>query len=89
MKTAIYVEDGVIQLVITPQTRFEKDAFMSFIGDKLSCEMFRGAFYDCNGGWSRWKKTYRTMGGLEDTEDHSLILRASPERTPLPNGEVS
>lgn len=30
MKTAIYIEDGVCQLVLTPENKFEQDALASF-----------------------------------------------------------
>ncbi|GAI96921.1 unnamed protein product [marine sediment metagenome] len=53
MKTAIYIEDGVVQLIITPETKFERDALKSFQNEKTSAEVFTGSFYDCRGGWRR------------------------------------
>ncbi len=47
MKTAIYIEDGVTQLVITPVTEFEKNALKSMRGDDIGFEIFDGSFYDC------------------------------------------
>ena len=35
MKTAIYIEDGAIQLVITPETEFEKNAVSTFRDKQL------------------------------------------------------
>ncbi len=67
MKSAIYIEDGVVQLVLTPQNDFEKNALGSFEDKDLSLEIHRGAFYYCQGGWHR-------QGG--DAEERSLILRA-------------
>lgn len=80
MKTAIYIEDGVVQLVLTPETEFEKDAMRSFSGESiLKAEMFRGAFYDCRGGWVRQKPQYglNLLSGRDDPNDgdNSLILR--------------
>lgn len=53
MKTAIYIEDGKSQLVITPETNFEKDAVKNFQENRLNVTIYRGSFYDCQGGWTR------------------------------------
>lgn len=74
MKTAIYIEDGVVQLVITPESDFEKNALKSFDGDKMEAEIFTGTFYDCKGGWTRHRRTYNTTQ-FDDDSDKSLILR--------------
>lgn len=77
MKTAIYIEDGVVQLVITPESEFEKNALGSFEGKEMSAKLFTGTFYDCRGGWVRQTQYY--TGPLHgDKEDRSLILRMSP-----------
>ena len=71
MRTAIYIEDGVVQLVLTPETKFEKNALQSFeVEGTLDVKIEHGTFYDCQGGWARHRRTYD--GG---TEDRSLILR--------------
>lgn len=73
MKTAIYIEDGIVQLVITPETEFEKSALSSMNGE-IDAEIFRGQFYDCRGGWTRQKEVYQSIHG-ENTSDNSLIIR--------------
>ena len=79
MKTAIYIEDGVTQLVLTPETDYEKGIVSSF-GDRLSCvEVFNGTFYDCRGGWVR-QSAMKHKGSpyshsIED--DCSLIMKLS------------
>jgi len=50
MKTAIYIEDGTVQLVITPETAFEKDAMRTFEDKEVTAKIFNGSFYDCRGG---------------------------------------
>jgi len=68
VKTAIYVEDGVDQIVLTPETEFEKKALSAFTSKMMIIEMFEGSFYDCQGGWVR-----------RDPRDsnNSLIIKAS------------
>jgi len=79
MKTAIYIEDGVVQLVITPESEFEKNALRSFESEPFSAQVFAGSFYDCRGGWIRQNKHYRSglIHASQDEEDRSLIIRAS------------
>lgn len=77
MKTAIYIEDGVVQLVITPETDFEKNALKSFSEKPLEARIFSGAFYDCRGGWVRQTRFIDGSPYSNDWEskDASLILR--------------
>lgn len=84
MKTAIYIEDGVVQLVITPQTEFEKNALRSFDNNPLEAELFAGSFYDCRGGWTRQTEIYPALHGVGKNEDRSLILRMKPKEAKTP-----
>jgi len=82
MKTAIYIEEGIVQLVITPENDFEKNALSSFEDKPMECEIFSGTFYDCRGGWTMQSKHYEsTMCGGGDHNDRSLILRMAPTTT--------
>ena len=76
MKTAIYIEDGVVQLVLTPESEFEKNAFSQFNGEDLETKIFSGSFYDCRGGWVRQSQYYvpGEYGGA-DHSDKSMIVR--------------
>ena len=51
MKTAIYMEDGVLQLVLTPESDFEKKALANFEPGEVRIE--NGSFYECQGGYHR------------------------------------
>lgn len=75
MKTAIYIEDGVTQLVLTPETEYEKNIVRGF-GDKLDkVRVFSGTFYDCRGGWVRQSAyKYAAFSGMDRSEDQSLIM---------------
>jgi hypothetical protein len=72
MKTAIYIEDGTVQLVLTPESEFEKNALSSFAERPLAAKIFAGSFYDCRGGWIRQKAYYHEA---HDSEGQSVILR--------------
>lgn len=82
MKTAIYIEDGVTQLVITPETKFEKAAIDTLRGNSIKCEVHDGSFYDCRGGWVRQTAYYGDSsyhhGGHAD--DKSLIIKVESSK---------
>jgi len=77
MKTAIYIEDGVVQLVMTPETEFEKNSIKIFQDKPVDVKLFSGSFYDCRGGWVRQNNyyDYNMYGGAQD--DNSLILKVA------------
>lgn len=85
MKTAIYIEDGVVQLVITPETDFEKNALSSFEQRPLEAQIFPGAFYDCRGGWVRQSAHYMDTYGHGN--DKSLILRIAEPKQREPKSD--
>lgn len=64
MKTAIYIEDGITQLVLTPETDWEKRTMDVFRGGDQTVKVMRGGFYECRGGWIR-----------QIVNDDSLILQ--------------
>lgn len=55
MKSAIYLNEGITQVVPTPENDWEKNAIRmihsSTVGSDLS--IYKGGFYDCQGGWTR------------------------------------
>jgi hypothetical protein len=76
MKTAIYIEDGTVQLVITPESDFEKNALSTFEKKPLEAQIFSGTFYDCRGGWVRQKGYFgEPYFQGSDNDDKSLILK--------------
>lgn len=83
MKTAIYVENGVVQLVLTPETDFEKSCFKLVSGAPKQARIFDGTFYDCRGGWTRQTEFYggESLYGRNKT-DESLIIRVDDAPTP-------
>lgn len=64
MTVAIYIAEGSTQLVLTPETDWEKAVILAIDRSADSVKIERGGFYECQGGW------YRESGTQE-----SLILR--------------
>ena len=83
MKTAIYIEDGLVQLVITPETKFEKNALSSFDTEPLEAKIFNGTFYDCRGGWVRQNEVYdhNRLHGGGGQDDKSIILQVKKPKS--------
>lgn len=80
MKTAIYIEDGLIQLVLTPENKFEKNAISSLIEKSFKAEILEGSFYGCQGGFIRHNEpvlSYATRRQMDD--DRSLILKVETD----------
>lgn len=76
MKIALYIEDGLEQIVLTPQTETER-AILAKV-DERSMEVKHGGFYECNGGWMRHSPLDFSS---TDTSNRSTILVL---RKPLP-----
>lgn len=74
MKTAVYIEDGIVQVVLTPECDFEKGAISS-LADADEVRVFDGTFYDCRGGWTRQKDYHVPLSGVPVNSDQSLIIR--------------
>jgi hypothetical protein len=64
MKTAIYISEGITQLVLTPESDWEKSIISQVSQGEQQAHIYRGSFYECQGGWVR-----------HGYSDDSLILR--------------
>jgi hypothetical protein len=53
MKIALYIEDGIEQIVLTPQSDTEKSLLGKLHDGSRRMEIHRGEFYNCQGGWVR------------------------------------
>ena len=69
MKTAVYIEDGVEQIVLTPESDFERKVF-GFIEENSSLSLKKGKFYECQGGYFRQ--------GMMSERENDFILRIEP-----------
>jgi len=52
MKSAIYIDEGVTQIALTPENEWEKNA-LKMINSSEGVKSFWGGFYECQGGWYR------------------------------------
>lgn len=69
MKVAMFIDKGISQFVLTPESDFEKHVVSEIENNRLrNLQVFRGAFYECRGGWVR-----------QGSGDDSLILRFGVE----------
>lgn len=76
MKTAIYVQDGRAQVVLTPESEWEKRVLADFTAGR-ELTIARGSFYECLGGWIRH--------GVND--DTSVMLTIKKESSDRPDKE--
>ena len=67
MKTAIYIEDGRTQFVLTPETKIDREVLDEL--QKTTLKTYRGEFYRCMGGWTRW-----TQSDESRSSERSLIF---------------
>ena len=79
MKTAIYIEDSRQQLVLTSENKFEQN-ILGLLEHSLGDQVYRGSFYDCQGGWIRqsgFRDMFPTTG---EESDSSLIFLIASEK---------
>jgi hypothetical protein len=68
MKIALYIEDGLEQIVLTPQTETEKGILGKLSDGDRSLNIYRGQFYASPEGWTR-----------RDTGERSTIIVLRPQ----------
>lgn len=81
MKVALYIEDGLEQVVLTPDSDTEKMVLAKLEDASRQVEIRRGSFYGCRGGWIRHQQAW-TGGygsGRQDDASTMIVLRVKPE----------
>lgn len=53
MKLALYIEDGLEQIVLTPESDTEKGILGKLHDSSRELSIKQGEFYPCQGGWTR------------------------------------
>ncbi len=74
MKIALYIEDGLEQVILTPETDVEKGIVRKLEDGTRRLEVKRGQFYECRGGWVRQGMVSNETTGAS-SESTMLILR--------------
>jgi len=70
MKTVIYIEDGIQQIILQPENEFERNILRVIKERENKVEFYYGSFGLCEGGWVRRYDQY----GNESYDKRSLIL---------------
>lgn len=80
MKIALYIEDGLEQIVLTPESDTEKGILGKMHDGSRQMEIKKGEFYQCRGGWVRHGlHTIHTVYSHSEENDEStmIVLRAA------------
>lgn len=85
MKIALYIEDGLEQIVLTPESKVEHDLLGKLHDGSRQLSIKRGKFYECTGGWvTQGRLSSQGIYGVgrderERNESTMIVLRpASP-----------
>jgi hypothetical protein len=86
VKIALYIEDGLEQIVLTPETKTEESILGKLHDGSRQLSIKRGEFYECRGGWVRHSASYTAGGYYEPTYNASdkstmIVLRAASEES--------
>ena len=85
MKIALYIEDSLEQIVLTPESDTERSILSKLQDGTRQLKVYRGEFYPCRGGWSRWRREYTNYGGSFSPDfredDSTIIVLRPPEPT--------
>ena len=74
MKIALYIEDGLEQIVLTPESETEKGILGKMHDGTRDLSIKHGEFYACAGGWTRWRKQYHSPYGSSEPNDESTMI---------------
>jgi hypothetical protein len=80
VKIALYIEDGLEQIVLTPETDTEKAILAKLDDGSRTLSIKHGSFYSCRGGWVRHKQAFVGIYDRERKDDEStmIVLQATP-----------
>lgn len=91
MKTTVVIQDGRMQLVLTPETEAEKRMIAPFSdgietrGQRLDTRVDRGNFSDCAGGWIRDHRDVQSLmigvSVVQEKEREGIPMPPEPQVT--------
>lgn len=81
MKIALYIEDGLEQIVLTPETPTEKSILGKVHDADRELSVKRGTFYACQGGWVRQRQVmnYGVTNETQNDDSTMIVLRKKVE----------
>lgn len=74
MKIALYIEDGLEQIVLTPESDTEKSILAKLDDGSRKLSIKHGSFYACRGGWMRHKQSSLSLYSQEREDDASTMI---------------
>jgi len=83
MKIALYIEDGLEQIVLTPETETEKGIVAKLHDDDRQLSVCRGTFYATRGGWMTQRDLAHVHWGIHEgkrKDDDSTIIVLRPKQ---------
>lgn len=77
MKIALYIDDGVEQIALTPETETERTILTLLHDGERDIAIRRGSFYECRGGWVRHGQMagLHDHGSIRDLDSTMLVMR--------------
>jgi len=72
MKSAIYINEGTTQVVLTPENQWEESTLKMISGSPHVLQTYYGQFYECLGGWYRRDQYAGTRDSLIFRIDKAL-----------------
>lgn len=85
MKVALYIEEGLEQMVLTPENDTEVMVLAKLEDSSRTIEIKHGSFYECRGGWTRHAPSFTDHvygGGRQNDKSTMIVLRAKEVETP-------
>lgn len=73
MKTAIYIESGRTQFVLTAESDIDKKV-LEQLSTAKGLMTYRGSFYDCAGGYVRQSANFRSYDAFGERDDSLIFL---------------
>lgn len=74
MKIALYIQDGIEQIILTPEGDTERSILGKLHDGSRELSILRGSFFECRGGWVR-------QGAGDDST--MIVLRQRVADAPL------
>ncbi len=87
MKIALYIEDGLEQIVLTPESDTEKSLLEKLQDGSRELSIRTGSFWEVRGGYIRHEPHWRSIYG-NTSSDHSTMIVLRPKKA-VANDEVA